>query len=106
MSLWLGYDSSASFRVTGVTFPPGAQFRAAVRTHQGVLVAELSTAAGTIDLPAEDTVRLKFAGATTRAWATHAVIADVVRIDVDPHTHLGFKARLSFERPETRTWEP
>lgn len=106
MSLVKGYASSIGFKLSGLTIPDEATFTAHVRDSAGTLLDTLTTAGGHISVASDGdgvpTVTLSFTAAMSLAWSVSRVVVDVVRTDVSPANHLGFKASLVFLEPVTQ----
>ncbi len=110
-----GYPSAVPFEL-GVALPAEAQFRAVLRqvpvgspaSQRGAVLGSLSSEDDTIELALVEglsVVTLLLSGELTRTWTVDSVITDVVRVDVSPPQHLGWKAIVPVSHPETKVWE-
>lgn len=95
-----------------VFFPPGCQLRASVRALARTIpnppvLTTLTTAAGTIVVQDPQTIVVSIPVSVSREWTalTH-VMFDVIRTDVVPDQHLGYRVEIPIVRSLTETTEP
>lgn len=102
-ALVLGVESVMTVSIPGQNFPAEATFKTHVRgrTVDGPIVAELSTADGSIVRVNATTLEFKFRAAVTRNWFDTRVVFDALRTDLTPDQHLGFITTVDFIRPAT-----
>ena len=84
-------------------FPASAQYAAQLRASlTGPVLATLTTAESTIVRIDDDTVELVVPPAASSSWNTREVVLDLVRTDVAPPRHAGFRLRVRVAQPVTR----
>lgn len=99
MALIIGFDSEEDIIIEGLELPLDAQIVAHFRhSRDGDLIARLSTDNGSIEVIAQDRIRLKFSAALTRTLPTSQMNFDCMRVDGTPE-FLGFEGTAQFHRP-------
>lgn len=88
-----------------VLFPAGAKFRAQVRRAPDIqeILFEMTSDNGGITRVDGNKIDLSIPGTATASWPTNRkVYIDVVRTDVTPPQHLGFRLTVPVQLPITR----
>ena len=102
-----GYEWRQRVRAVAVPplFPVGCAITGHVRASTAAsepVLATLSTGASTITRVDDDTVELRIPGADSAAWRMREVVLDLVRTDLNPDVHLGFRLRVRVAQAVTR----
>jgi hypothetical protein len=102
--LVIGHDTAIDFEFEGESFPTEARFRSQLREVVGseLVLADLTSEAGTIVRLSETEIRLIVPGAVSASWRVLNVVGDVIRTDLAPPRHLEFQFTAQFTRPVTR----
>ncbi len=100
----IGYEYRLQLEAEADLFPEGASFAGQVRSAITALtvVAELSTAAGSVLRVDDHTLEIVLAPEVTANLAPGMVVLDLVRIDLTPDRHLGFVLEVPVALPVTR----
>lgn len=101
-----GYDWTIRLRLDSETasFPEGSTYVAQVRRapHVSEVLATMSSADGTIDRVDGNTLDLTLRGSDSEGWPERKAYIDIVRTDIDPPQHLGFRLTVPVKLPITR----
>ena len=104
----IGYEYRLQLQAEADLFPEGAsvvgQARSAITA--ATVVAELSTAAGSVLRVDDHTLEIVLAPAVTANLAPGMVVLDLVRTDLTPDRHLGFVLEVPVALPVTRLSVP
>lgn len=100
----IGYEYRLQLQAEADLFPNGASFVGQVRSaiSAATVVAELSTAAGSVMRVDVRTLEIVLASAVTASLAPGGVVLDLVRTDLEPDRHLGFVLEIPVALPVTR----
>ena len=100
----IGYEYRLQLQAEADLFPDGASFVGQVRSAitAATVVAELSTAAGSVLRVDVRTLEIVLAPAVTASLAPGGVVLDLVRTDLEPDRHLGFVLEIPVALPVTR----
>lgn len=100
----IGYEYRLQLEAEANLFPNGASFAGQVRSAitAATVVAELSSAAGSVLRVDDRTLEIVLAPAVTAGLAPGGVVLDLVRTDLEPDRHLGFVLEIPVALPVTR----
>lgn len=100
----IGYEYRLQLQAEADLFPEGASFVGQVRSTIAAasMVAELSTAAGSVLRVDGRTLEIVLAPDVTASLAPGEVVLDLVRTDLTPDRHLGFLLEIPVVLPVTR----
>ena len=100
----IGYEYRLRLQAEADLFPDGASFAGQVRSAitAATMVAELSTAAGSVLRVDVRTLEIVLTPDVTSSLAPGTVVLDLVRIDLTPDRHLGFVLEIPVALPVTR----
>ena len=100
----IGYEYRLQLQAEADLFPEGASFVGQVRgaITAATVVAELSTAAGSILRVDGRTLEIVLAPEVTASLAPGGIVLDLVRTDLTPDRHLGFVLEIPVVLPVTR----
>jgi len=100
----IGYEFRLQLEAEADLFPNGASFAGQVRSAitAATVVAELSSAAGSVLRVDDRTLEIVLAPAVTAGLAPDGVVLDLVRTDLEPDRHLGFVLEIPVALPVTR----
>jgi hypothetical protein len=100
----IGYEYRLQLEAEAALFPEGASFAGQVRSAitTATVVAELSTAAGSVLRVDNRTLEIILAPEVTANLAPGMVVLDLVRTDLTPDRHLGFVLEIPVVLPVTR----
>jgi hypothetical protein len=100
----IGYEYRLQLQAEADLFPEGASFVGQVRNAVTAtsMVAELSTAAGSILRLDGRTLEIVLAPEVTASLAPGGIVLDLVRTDLTPDRHLGFVLEIPVVLPVTR----
>jgi hypothetical protein len=100
----IGYEYRLQLQAEADLFPEEASFVGQVRSAitAPTVVAELSTAAGSVLRVDVRTLEIVLAPAVTASLAPGGVVLDLVRTDLEPDRHLGFVLEIPVALPVTR----
>ena len=100
----IGYEYRLQLEAEADLFPEDASFAGQVRSviTAATVVAELSTAAGSVLRVDNHTLEIVLAPEVTASLAPGMVVLDLVRIDLTPDRHLGFVLEIPAALPVTR----
>lgn len=100
----IGYEYRLQLQAEADLFPEGACFAGQVRSAiaAATMVAELSTAAGSVLRVDVRTLEIVLTPDVTASLAPGTVVLDLVRIDLTPDRHLGFVLEVPVALPVTR----
>jgi hypothetical protein len=104
----IGYEYRLQLEAEAALFPEGASFAGQVRSAitTATVVAELSTAAGSVLRVDNRTLEIILAPEVTANLAPGMVVLDLVRTDLTPDRHLGFVLEVPVALPVTRLSVP
>jgi c-di-GMP-related signal transduction protein len=104
----IGYEYRLQLEAEADLFPEDASFAGQVRSviTAATVVAELSTAAGSVLRVDNHTLEIVLAPAVTANLAPGMVVLDLVRTDLTPDRHLGFVLEVPVALPVTRLSVP
>lgn len=99
-----GYDWTFRIIFPNASYGVGATFTAQVRQSpdSAVLLASMTTAAGTITRIDGQTLDFLLTGVQTANWPARTVYIDVIRTDTTPDQHLNFLLGVPVKIPVTR----
>jgi hypothetical protein len=100
----IGYEYRLQLEAEAELFPEDASFVGQVRSAitTATVVAELSTAAGSVLRVDNRTLEIILAPEVTANLAPGMVVLDLVRADLTPDRHLGFVLEVPVVLPVTR----
>jgi hypothetical protein len=100
----IGYEYRLQLEAEADLFPNGASFAGQVRSAitAATVVAELSSATGSVLRVDDRTLEIVLAPAVTAGLAPDGVVLDLVRTDLEPDRHLGFVLEIPVALPVTR----
>lgn len=100
----IGYEYRLQIEAEADLFPEGAVFAGQVRSAiaAATMVADLSSAAGSVLRVDDRTLEIVLAPAVTASLAPGMVVLDLVRTDLTPDRHLGFLLEIPVTLPVTR----
>ena len=100
----IGYEYRLQLEAEANLFPNGASFAGQVRSAitAATVVAELSSAAGSVLRVDDRTLEIVLAPAVTAGLAPGGIVLDLVRTDLEPDRHLGFVLEIPVALPVTR----
>ena len=100
----IGYEYRLQLQAEADLFPEGASFVGQVRNAvtATTMVAELSTAAGSVLRVDVRTLEIVLAPEVTASLAPGGIVLDLVRTDLTPDRHLGFVLEIPVVLPVTR----
>jgi hypothetical protein len=100
----IGYEYRLQLQAEADLFPEGASFVGQVRNAvtATTMVAELSTAAGSVLRVDNRTLEIVLAPEVTASLAPGGIVLDLVRTDLTPDRHLGFVLEIPVVLPVTR----
>lgn len=100
----IGYEYRLQLEAEADLFPNGASFAGQVRSaiSATTMLAELSSAAGSVLRVDDRTLEIVLAPAVTAGLAPGGVVLDLVRTDLEPDRHLGFVLEIPVALPVTR----
>lgn len=100
----IGYEYRLQLQAEADLFPEGASFAGQVRSTIAAasMVAELSTAAGSVLRLDGRTLEIVLPPEVTAGLAPGGVVLDLVRTDLTPDRHLGFLLEIPVALPVTR----
>jgi hypothetical protein len=100
----IGYEYRLHLEAEADLFPEGASFVGQVRSTIAAasMVADLSTAAGSVLRLDGRTLEIVLAPDVTASLAPGGVVLDLVRTDLTPDRHLGFLLEIPVALPVTR----
>lgn len=100
----IGYEYRLQLQAEADLFPEGASFVGQVRSaiSTSTVVAELSSAAGSVLRVDVHTLEIVLAPDVTANLAPGAIVLDLVRTDLTPDRHLGFVLEIPVVLPVTR----
>lgn len=100
----IGYEYRLQLEAEADLFPEGASFAGQVRSAitATTMLAELSSAAGSVLRVNDRTLEIILAPAVTAGLAPGAVVLDFIRTDLTPDRHLGFVLEIPVMLPVTR----
>ncbi len=104
----IGYEYRLQLEAEAELFPEDASFVGQVRSAitTATVVAELSTAAGSVLRVDNRTLEIILAPEVTANLAPGMVVLDLVRTDLTPDRHLGFVLEVPVALPVTRLSVP
>lgn len=102
-----GYEWRQRVRAVAVPplFPLGCAITGHVRASTAAadpILATLTTGDGSITRVDDDTVELRLPGTSSAPWRMREVVLDLVRTDLNPDVHLGFRLRVRVAQAVTR----
>lgn len=100
----IGYEYRLQLQAEADLFPEGASFVGQVRSAvtAATMVAELSTAAGSVLRVDGRTLEIVLPPDVTASLAPGGIVLDLVRTDLEPDRHLGFVLEIPVALPVTR----
>ena len=100
----IGYEYRLQLQAEADLFPEGASFAGQVRSAitAATVVAELSSAAGSVLRVDVRTLEIVLAPEVTANLVPGMVVLDLVRTDLTPDRHLGFVLEVPVALPVTR----
>ena len=100
----IGYQYRLQLEAEADLFPEDASFAGQVRSaiSAATIVAELSSAAGSVLRVDARTLEIVLAPAVTASLAPGCIVLDLVRTDLEPDRHLGFLLEIPVVLPVTR----
>jgi hypothetical protein len=100
----IGYEYRLQLQAEADLFPEGASFAGQVRSaiSASTIVAELSSAAGSVLRVDGRTLEIVLAPDVTASLAPGGIVLDLVRTDLTPDRHLGFVLEIAVVLPVTR----
>ena len=100
----IGYEYRLQLQAEADLFPEGASFAGQVRSaiSASTIVAELSSAAGSVLRVDGRTLEIVLAPDVTASLAPGGIVLDLVRTDLTPDRHLGFVLEIPVALPVTR----
>ena len=100
----IGYEYRLQLQAEADLFPEGASFAGQVRSaiSAATMVAELSTAAGSVLRVDGRTLEIVLLPDVTASLAPGGIVLDLVRTDLTPDRHLGFVLEIPVVLPVTR----
>ena len=100
----IGYEYRLQLQAEADLFPEGASFVGQVRNAvtATTMVAELSTAAGSVLRVDVRTLEIVLAPEVTASLSPGGIVLDLVRTDLTPDRHLGFVLEIPVVLPVTR----
>lgn len=100
----IGYEYRLQLQAESDLFPDGASFVGQVRSTIAAasMVADLSTAAGSVLRLDGRTLEIVLAPEVTAGLAPGGIVLDLVRTDLTPDRHLGFLLEIPVALPVTR----
>lgn len=100
----IGYEYRLQLQAEADLFPDGASFAGQVRSaiSAATVVAELSSAAGSVLRVDVRTLEIVLAPEVTANLVPGMVVLDLVRTDLSPDRHLGFVLEVPVALPVTR----
>jgi hypothetical protein len=100
----IGYEYRLQLEAEADLFPESASFVGQVRSAitAATVVAELSSAAGSVLRVDDRTLEIVLAPEVTANLAPGMVVLDLVRTDLTPDRHLGFVLEVPVVLPVTR----
>jgi hypothetical protein len=100
----IGYEYRLQLQAESDLFPEGASFAGQVRSAitAATVVAELSSAAGSVLRVDVRTLEIVLAPEVTANLVPGMVVLDLVRTDLNPDRHLGFMLEVPVALPVTR----
>lgn len=100
----IGYEYRLQLLAEADLFPEGASFAGQVRSviTATSVVAELSTAAGSVLRVDGRTLEIVLPPDVTASLAPGGIVLDLVRTDLTPDRHLGFVLEIPVVLPVTR----
>jgi hypothetical protein len=100
----IGYEYRLQLQAEADLFPEGASFVGQVRNAvtATTMVAELSTAAGSVLRVDVRTLEIVLTADVTASLAPGGIVLDLVRTDLTPDLHLGFVLEIPVVLPVTR----
>ena len=100
----IGYEYRLQLQAEADLFPEGASFVGQVRNAvtATTMVAELSTAAGSVLRVDGRTLEIVLAPEVTASLAPGGIVLDLARTDLTPDRHLGFVLEIPVVLPVTR----
>lgn len=100
----IGYEYRLQLQAEVDLFPESASFVGQVRSAitAATVMAELSSAAGSVLRVDDHTLEIVLAPAVTANLAPGMVVLDLVRTDLTPDRHLGFVLEVPVALPVTR----
>jgi hypothetical protein len=104
----IGYEYRLQLEAEADLFPEDASFVGQVRSAitAATVMAELSSAAGSVLRVDNHTLEIVLAPAVTANLAPGMVVLDLVRTDLNPDRHLGFVLEVPVALPVTRLSVP
>ncbi len=104
----IGYEYRLQLEAAADAFPEGASFVGQVRSAitAVTVVAELSTAAGSVLRVDGRTLEIVLTPDVTVNLAPGGIVLDLVRTDLTPDRHLGFVLEIPVALPVTRLAVP
>jgi hypothetical protein len=104
----IGYEYRLQLQAEADLFPEGASFVGQVRSAitAATMVAELSTAAGSVLRVDGRTLEIVLTPDVTVNLAPGGIVLDLVRTDLTPDRHLGFVLEIPVALPVTRLAVP
>ena len=104
----IGYEYRLQLEAEADLFPEDASFVGQVRSAitAATVMAELSSAAGSVLRVDDHTLEIVLAPAVTANLAPGMVVLDLVRTDLTPDRHLGFVLEVPVALPVTRLSVP
>jgi hypothetical protein len=100
----IGYEYRLQLQAEADLFPEGASFVGQVRSAitAATMVAELSTAAGSVLRVDVRTLEIVLAPDVTASLGPGGIVLDLVRTDLELDRHLGFVLEIPVVLPVTR----
>ena len=100
----IGYEYRLQLQAEADLFPEGASFAGQMRStiSAATVVAELSTAVGSVLRVDDRTLEIVLMPAVTASLAPGGIVLDLVRTDLTPDRHLGFVLEIPVVLPVTR----
>ena len=100
----IGYEYRVQLQAEAVLFAEGAQFVGQLRASitAASVLAELSSAAGSILRLDDHTMEIILAPELTAGLSPGGIVLDLVRTDLTPDRHLGFLMEIPVALPVTR----
>ena len=100
----IGYEYRLQLQAAAVLFPEGAHFVGQLRASitAASVLAELSSAAGSILRLDDHTMEIILAPELTAGLSPGGIVLDLVRTDLTPDRHLGFLLEVPVALPVTR----
>lgn len=100
----IGYEYRLQLQAETDLFPEGASFAGQARStiSAATVVAELSSAAGSVLRVDVRTLEIVLAPEVTASLAHGGIVLDLVRTDLTPDRHLGFVLEIPVTLPVTR----